>query len=568
VHAADLERNRWPIWPESAVLYARVSDESQVDSWSLDAQRHEFNDLCRQKTWQASSVYSEEGVSAHTDSIQKRPQFKRLLEDANKHAFDVVVVHSLDRWSRNLGVTLESFKQLASAGVAFVSITENIDYSTPEGRLFIAMVGAFAQYFSDSLAKHTSKGLKERALNGYPNGDIPFGYRRTAPEILSGEKSKVYIVPEEAEAVKHIFQVYSTGGHSLASLAVWLNKNGFKTRNKREFKDGSGNLVSGPRPFTLYSVRWILHNSFFTGKVKYHGQLQPGLHEALIDQELYDQVQARLKSAKNHSKTVSPSYRKYLLKGLARCIYCGYPLWSETSNRGYTLYREPQNSHAHCNCPANGKTIGCPTIDKQVDSIVKSLVLIPSWREKVVERLSTVSERENIIDQRKQVKGKLKRLGRTFIDGLIEEGDYNLQCKLLQDNLVSLVIPEEHEAINAGQILEKMGPVWDKATLEEKHRLLSIMLEAVYVDLAASRSVVGIQPKPVFYPLFKSLQNETGNRITVYHAENGHKMKPAINADSSTVVVETGEALSPPETRNNIKYSWIETSQLVPSKFS
>ena len=63
------------------------------------------------------------------------------------------MVHSLDRWSRNLRVTLDTFKRLADHKVAFVSITENIDYSTPEGRLFIAMIGAFAQYFSDSLSK-------------------------------------------------------------------------------------------------------------------------------------------------------------------------------------------------------------------------------------------------------------------------------------------------------------------------------------------------------------------------------------------------------------------------------
>jgi len=85
-----------------AVSYQRVSDESQVDNWSIAAQRHEFEDLCRQKGWQIVAVYSEEGKSARSDSIEKRPQFRQLLEDCSKGIFDVVVVHSLDRWSRNL----------------------------------------------------------------------------------------------------------------------------------------------------------------------------------------------------------------------------------------------------------------------------------------------------------------------------------------------------------------------------------------------------------------------------------------------------------------------------------
>jgi hypothetical protein len=58
------------------------------------------------------------------------------------------------------------------------------------------MIGAFAQYFSDSLSKHTSKGLKERALNGLPNGDIPFGYRREDLDKVSGRIRHIYIVPE------------------------------------------------------------------------------------------------------------------------------------------------------------------------------------------------------------------------------------------------------------------------------------------------------------------------------------------------------------------------------------
>jgi site-specific DNA recombinase len=525
-----------------AVLYARVSDESQVDSWSIPAQKHEFNSLCQQKSWQIGSIYTEDGVSAHSDSIEKRPQFKRLLDDCKKHVFDIVVVHSLDRWSRNLRVTLESFKQLADNGIAFVSITENIDYSTPEGKLFIAMLGAFAQYFSDSLAKHTSKGLKERALNGLPNGDLPFGYRRGDISNPAEDKKRVYIVPDEAEAIKQIFNMYAGGNQSLASLAAWLNSKGLRTRNKRELKDGFENIVKGPRPFTLYSVRWLLHNPFFTGKVSYRGQLYPGIHEAIISQGLFDRVQERLKIAKNRSKTFSPNYRLYLLKGIVRCVYCGYPLWSETTRKGYTYYREPRNSRAHFNCPANGKTISGRVIDDQLESITRSLALIPSWKEQIIERLSTASEREAIQNQRRQIENKLKRLAKTYIDGLIEEGEYNIQRKLLQDTFDSLVIPEEDAAINAGKLLENLGTIWQGATLEEKHKLLSLMLEAVYVDLVASRSIVGIQARPAFYPIFNALENQADNKIIVFCANNGKKIEPVLATGSSTVMVETGES--------------------------
>ncbi len=220
----------------------------------------------------------------------------RILEGCKRHAFDVIVVHSLDRWSRNLLVTLNSFKQLADNGIAFASINENIDYSTPEGKLFIAMVGAFAQFYSDNLSKHTAKGMKERAVNGHPNGEVPFGYRKD-------ENGNVKIQPEEAEAVKQLFNMYAAGGTSLSGLAAWLNSRGFQTRNKRAFKDSLGNTVSGPRAFTRDSVRWLLHNPFFTGKVSYRGQYYPGLHQAIIEEGLFNSVQKRLKDAKSRCKT-------------------------------------------------------------------------------------------------------------------------------------------------------------------------------------------------------------------------------------------------------------------------
>ena len=87
----------------------------------------------------------------------------------------------------------------------------------------------------------------------------------------------------------------------------------------------------------------------------------------------------------------------------------------------------------------------------------------------------------------------------------------------MQNALDSLVIPEADAALNAGELLESLGLIWEKATLEEKHRLLAGMLEAVYVDLAASRSIVGIQPKPPFYPLFESLKRKPDNKVIVFN---------------------------------------------------
>ena len=134
-----------------AVAYIRVSSLDQVDGNSLDAQDRLFHKLRKSRGWEPVKVYWEEGKSAHVDSINKRPGFRQLLDDSDQDRVDAVVVHTLDRWSRNLKVTIETINLLTANNVGFVSITENIDYSSPQGRLFAQMLGAFAEYYSGAL---------------------------------------------------------------------------------------------------------------------------------------------------------------------------------------------------------------------------------------------------------------------------------------------------------------------------------------------------------------------------------------------------------------------------------
>ena len=142
-----------------AAGYTRVSSGSQVEGHSLNAQERLFLELCKNRGWDPVIVYREEGKSAHTDAINRRPAFKRLLEDAAKGNFDVVVVHTLDRWARNLRVSLEAAHILDRHGIQLVSISEQLDYETPMGRFQFNLSGTLAQYYSDNMGIHIRKGI-------------------------------------------------------------------------------------------------------------------------------------------------------------------------------------------------------------------------------------------------------------------------------------------------------------------------------------------------------------------------------------------------------------------------
>ncbi len=163
---------------QRAAIYTRVSSDEQVDGFSLDAQLRALEESCRAKGWSIVAHYSDEGKSARGDDLAKRPQFARMMRAVEAREFDVVVVHKLDRFARNIRVTFEQFEVLRKHDVAFVSLNEQMDFSTPIGKVTLATLAAFAQYFSDNLSSETKKGKAERKAQGLYNGWLPFGLSR------------------------------------------------------------------------------------------------------------------------------------------------------------------------------------------------------------------------------------------------------------------------------------------------------------------------------------------------------------------------------------------------------
>ena len=528
-----------------AVAYLRVSSISQVDGHSLDAQERLFKELCKNRGWEAVKIYREEGKSAHVESISRRPVFRQLLEDAAKQQFDTVVTHTLDRWSRNQRVMLESFSILAKANVSFVSISEQIDYSTPQGRLFTQMLGSFAEYFSGALANHVSKGLAQRAAEGKHTGGIPFGYESCWVKGERGEKKRicehehpggVHIHDKESRAVTELFRRYATGTTTLSQLAAWLNEQGFRTRNTKKMPGPDGNLTAGPRLFTTASVRGILHNHFYAGKITHRDKLLPGIHQALISESLFETVQMMLKKNSGRSETlqVRPE-RHYLLKGIVRCAYCGMPMWAQTYKSGKPFYREHKASRSQGLCHGGG-SITCKTLDEQVSSLIEAIELGPQWLEEVLAIISLKDDVYQVSKKRRAAQEKLRRMARAYIDGVFPDEEYHRQKKLLEMELESLVVPAADAAEEAGKLILNLPKLWIQANIEEKRKLLLGMLDAVYVDAKQTKSIVAIKPKPPFRPIFQVAVTHAGSKIRILNEPLG---------GSSVFLVETGESRTP-----------------------
>lgn len=151
-----------------AAAYTRFSSDNQRDE-SIDAQVRAIEIYCKQKGFELIKVYADRAKSATSD---KRPEFLQMIEDSDKGIFDVLIVHKLDRFSRDKYDSAKYKRKLKKNGVQLLSVTENLDGS-PESVILESLLEGMAEYYSKNLAREVMKGLKETAYHCKHTGGLP-----------------------------------------------------------------------------------------------------------------------------------------------------------------------------------------------------------------------------------------------------------------------------------------------------------------------------------------------------------------------------------------------------------
>ena len=195
-----------------AVAYARFSSDHQRDE-SIDAQLRAINDYADRNGFEIVETYTDRALSARSD---QRPGFQRMVQDSRSGAFKVIIVHKLDRFSRDRYDSAFYRHELKKNGVTLCSVVENIDNS-PESIILESVIEGMNEYYSKNLARETMKGLKENALTGrHTGGTALFGYK------INPDTKRPETDPDEASAVRMIFDM-AFKGDSYAKIAHTLN---------------------------------------------------------------------------------------------------------------------------------------------------------------------------------------------------------------------------------------------------------------------------------------------------------------------------------------------------------
>lgn len=295
--------------------YARFSSDNQRTE-SIDAQVRAMNQFCKQNHWQIVATYKDEARSATTDN---RPQFQQMINDSSKGIFDIVLVHKLDRFSRDRYDSAIYKKRLKKNNVKLCSVLERIDDS-PESIMMESVLEGMAEYYSKNLGREVMKGMKETALQcKHTGGCTPLGYDLD-------ENKRLIINPHEAEAVKIIFQMFADG-HGYMAIINYLNEHGYRTKRGQIF--GKNSLFEILRN-EKYTGVFVFNKaaSKTDGKRNNHTCISSentikveGGCPAIISKNLFEKVQ-RIKAANKRNTGRYHSKEFYLLTGQIFCGVC------------------------------------------------------------------------------------------------------------------------------------------------------------------------------------------------------------------------------------------------------
>ena len=498
---------------KTAVAYLRVSSDEQVEGLSLASQESKIREWCQAKGFEIIATFRDEGESAYNDEISKRPQFAALLDRLPDLRPNVVAVFSLDRWARSTVVSSQTFRQLAELQIGFASVTESTwDFSNPASRLILGVLANFAEFSSASTAEHVRRVSDLKFEKGLHRGSIPFGYQPD-PASTRADPRPPMADERELPAVVELFQRALTGTETCHTLANWLNRQGFTTRNRKKMvSEEQRGETAKPRKFTGYSVRGILKNPFYAGFIvrqrrtrrgtpSTNPELRRGLQSPAVSEEEFSRVQSILRSHHKAPRSSSPKFRTYLAKGLLRCYFCGEKAWAHHI-KGLDYYQESSASRGIF-CEAPGRYWPVLVIDRQIERIVRPLELPQEWKERALELANTENNLLDLRLLRHSLEGRHKRVVELYKEGMIERVEFDREIRIIQNQLKTVAPAEVTIYELSIADFERFGDVWTAATPEEKAALLGRMADSFYADFRTGQ-VLEMVPKPGFRYIFEA----------------------------------------------------------------
>ena len=407
---------------KKAVIYARVSsDEQERQGFSIPAQVKLLKEYAAQNNLKIVAEFTE----SETAKKSGRPQFSAMLKYL-KGAKDVntILVEKTDRLYRNpldYGLIDES-----NLEIHFVKEHEIIGENASSHQKFVhGLKVLIAKNFIDNLKEETRKGLKEKAEEGIFPNRAPYGYKNVRNER---GKSIIEVNPETAPFIKRAFEIYSSGEISIKDTAKQLLNEGFI------YRPYSPKITQG-------ALEDMLKNPFYTGVFRFRGEIMKGIHEPLVSNKLFLDVQRAFK------KDSKPLYRKhqFLLGNFITCGDCGCSIVAEIKKQKYIYYhctwahgKEKCHNHKYYNEQELLAQFGDAVKPLQLGKALKERLFVAIKELNLQEQKFQAENIERLNQQAEKIRRDISAIYQDRLDGLITAEQWQEENSMRQERLIAI----------------------------------------------------------------------------------------------------------------------------------
>ena len=395
---------------KKCILYCRVSSKEQEDKgYSLEAQEKLLKDYAGRNDFSIAKIYK---ISESASGKLIRKTFSEMLVYVKKNGFNILLVEKIDRLTRNLrdaAIISDWINEDEKHEIHFVKENFVVNRNTrAHENLVWDMKVAIARFYTNNLSEEVKKGQKAKLEAGWMPQRPCLGYKTIGDK---GHKTQV-IDGNVSTLIRQAFELYASGNYSLKFLAEVMFDEGLKTP--------SGKMI--PKN-TLHSM---LTNPFYTGQIVWNKKIYSGNHEPVVSQELFEQVQLRIRR-----KLSASQFKKHLFifKGNLRCAECGGIIsWSQRKGHIYGT----------CNhyrpCSQNTRVREQDLIEQLMPYLQKMQAKTPKlidWLEKAIKEDEPVDSKlleskKQVLDENlKRIENRLDLLYNDKLDGKITEDFYS-----------------------------------------------------------------------------------------------------------------------------------------------
>jgi len=384
-----------------------------------------------------------------------RPAIQKLIEDCKNHKIDAVFVFKLDRISRSQRDTLYLIEEVFNKyNVSFISMRENFDTSTPFGKAMIGVLSVFAQLERETILERTRIGLKKRAEAGLwrGGGKIPFPYR------YDRNTGTLIPIPEQVELLHKMISLYISGkSFNVIGKIVGMDESMVETR--------------------ILSIT-------NTGKVPYRDEVYDGQHEAVVSDELYEEI-LRVNKVRSREKYE----RHYLLSGKVFCGHCGAKYRYQKWGKRLIMYCYSQQKSKpryikdpNCN---NKRWDTFEVEDAVLEELFKMSLDLDLFKKTF--NIATVNVKNEYRGRLEEITKQIKNLLNNIANGIAVEETNNKINELekeketIEEKLIESDQKEKDNKVSLNMI-KNLKATWFEMDFDEQRRIIEHLIDKVIVN--------------------------------------------------------------------------------------